>query len=362
MTLRTNPLSNEREPNPAGTEDMTRFTPWAFMRDRWLTILISIICCTGIFGMCAIQGVSAQGAAMVAIFAGLCWAGALVADYARNARFWHLLAVRTSEMQRSDEAMSLLPDATCLESRIASEAIESTDRITARELTDAQKDAAEYREYVEIWIHEAKTPIAAAKLICARMDAPEVDALSRELERVDNQVEQALYYARSTSVHKDYTIKSVPLVDAIREACKRQARFLIERQAIPHIDVSEKLEVLADEPWLIFMLGQVLANAAQYGARTITFTAYEEMPNTPHGRTVLEVRDDGCGIDAADVPRVFDRGFTGANGRRSGTATGMGLYLVALMCMQLGLHVSLASEEGVGTRVLFSFPHDRSRL
>ena len=119
--------------------------------------------------------------------------------------------------------------------------------------------------------------------------------------------------------------------------------------------------MLADEPWLVFMLSQVISNAAKYGARTVTFTAREEEPETPRGRTVLEVRDDGCGIPAADVPRVFDRGFTGSAGRAQGSATGMGLYLVAVMCAQMGLGVGIASEEGTGTRVIFTFPHDRRR-
>lgn len=146
------------------------------------------------------------------------------------------------------------------------------------------------------------------------------------------------------------------LADAAREACKRQARFLIEVQAIPQVDISPELRVLSDEPWLVFMLSQVVANAAQYGARTITFTARVEEPDTPRGRTVLEVRDDGCGISEADMPRIFDRGFTGSNGRARGTATGMGLYLVALAGSRLGLSVSAASETGVGTRMIFRIP------
>ncbi len=341
---------------------MTPFTPWTFLRDRWTSVLLGVICCAGVFGMCSVLGASVQGAAMVAAFSALCWAAALTFAYVRTARFWKTLSAHAAEMNRTDEAASLLLDAPSLEGLIASDALERLQSLTAQELTQAQKDAAEYREYVELWIHEAKTPIAAAKLIAERMASPESDALFRELERVDNQVEQALYYARSTSLQKDYAIKPVPLGRLVREVCKRQARFLIEKQTIPSVNIPDGMEVLADEPWLIFMLGQVVANAAQYGARTITFTATEEMANTPHGRTVLEVRDDGCGISAADVPRVFDRGFTGANGRRSGTATGMGLYLVGLMGERLGLGVTLASEEGVGTRVLISFPHDRSRL
>ena len=185
--------------------------------------------------------------------------------------------------------------------------------------------------------------------------------IARELERIEAQVDQALYYARSTSVERDYAIREVSLGEAAREACKRNTRFLIERGALPAFNIPETMTVLADEPWLVFILGQVVVNAAKYGATSIEFTAREEESGTPRGRTVLEVRDNGCGIPAADVPRVFERGFTGQVGRAHGSATGMGLYLVASLCASMGLHVGLASEEGTGTRVILTFPHDRTR-
>ena len=119
--------------------------------------------------------------------------------------------------------------------------------------------------------------------------------------------------------------------------------------------------MFADASWLSFVLGQVVVNAAKYGATAVRFTAREEGTGTSAARTVLEIADNGRGIPAADVPRVFDRGFTGENGRDQGSATGMGLYLVATLCEKMGLGVGLASEEGTGTRVMLAFPHDRRR-
>ena len=199
------------------------------------------------------------------------------------------------------------------------------------------------------------------KLMLANNPGPESAKVARELERIEAQVDQALYYARSTSVERDYAIREVNLADAAREACKRHSRFLIEKGCTPAFDIPDALTVLADEPWLVFILGQVIVNAAKYGATTLAFTVREKEPGTPRGRTVLEVRDNGCGIPAADVPRVFERGFTGQVGRAHGSATGMGLYLVASLCASMGLHVGLASEEGTGTRVILTFPHDRTR-
>ena len=127
------------------------------------------------------------------------------------------------------------------------------------------------------------------------------------------------------------------------------------------MEVADDETVFADAKWLAFVIGQIVVNAAKYGARTIRFSARVEGRGAD-GRTVLEIADDGCGIPAADVPRVFDRGFTGENGRAQGSSTGMGLYLVAQLCEKMGLGVGLASEEGAGTRVMIAFPHDRRAL
>lgn len=342
-------------------EGPSSFTFATYLRDKALSLIIALVGTLGVFWMCLVLGVGTDAAITVAVFVLLCFSAALCVDYARRARFWHETERITEGTTEATETAALLPDAAFLEGRCALDLAERITLQASTELTAAHEGAEAYREYVELWIHEAKTPIAAAKLILGRMSGPDADALAREVERIDNQVEQALYYARSTALQKDYAIRHIFLAQAVREACKRQARFLIEKQTIPEIRIPEDMEVLSDEPWLIFMLGQVVANAAQYGATQISFRAFEELPNTPHGRTVLEVKDNGCGISAADLPRVFDRGFTGSNGRTSGSATGMGLYLVALMCERLGLGISLASEAGTGTRVLFTFPHDRSR-
>ena len=343
-------------------EQADTFSLGAFLRDKAASLIVGAVCALGVFWMCLVLGVGTDAAVAVSVFVALCLLLALGIEYARRARFWRATEALAAAAQSAAELSELLPDPSFLEGRLAADLANDISTRAGSELARAQTDADGYREYVELWIHEAKTPIAAAKLILERMGGEEADVLAREVERMDAQVDQALYYARSTALQKDYTIRRMDVAAAAREACKRQARFLIEKQAIPHVDIPDGTEVLSDEPWIVFILGQVAANAAQYGAHAITFTARVEAPDTPHGRTIVEVKDDGAGISEADLPRVFDRGFTGSNGRRSGSATGMGLYLVSLMCSRLGLGLSIASEEGVGTRIILAFPHDRDRL
>ena len=337
------------------------FTPASYVRDNVIGLAAFLLALASTVLILPALGVNSSGVLLVADILTLIALGAGFLDYRRKAAFYHELHHLTEQLRQACVLPSLIAEPPFLEGEIAYDVARRLSQLSAEETAALRDDAAAYRRYVELWIHEIKTPIAAIKLMLANNPGPESAKVARELERIEAQVDQALYYARSTSVERDYAIREVNLADAAREACKRHSRFLIEKGCTPAFDIPDALTVLADEPWLVFILGQVVTNAAKYGATTLAFTVREKEPGTPRGRTVLEVRDNGCGIPAADVPRVFERGFTGQVGRAHGSATGMGLYLVASLCASMGLHVGLASEEGTGTRVILTFPHDRTR-
>ena len=341
--------------------DIPRYSFGAYLVDHWAAIAIGVLCVAGTVVVAAVLGVGVHACVLMAGLISLCLLVILIGGFTRRARYWHEISEYAEQVGRIGQFASLVGEPSFLDGRVAHAAIERLSAVANSENAAEREQARAHREYIEMWIHEIKTPIAAAKLMLSSMHGTQATKLKAEIERVETQVDQALYSARSTSLTNDYLIREVGLAGAVRTACKKNAHFLIERGVSLDIQIDDDTTVLADEPWLVFMLSQVISNAAKYGARTVTFTAREEEPETPRGRTVLEVRDDGCGIPAADVPRVFDRGFTGSAGRAQGSATGMGLYLVAVMCVQMGLGVGIASEEGTGTRVIFTFPHDRRR-
>lgn len=341
--------------------DIASYTFATYLRDRWALLLIIAFCLAGTAVMLSILGVGAQACALVVGFVAACFVTVLIGDFARRARFYQEIARYAQQVGRITQFTSLVCEPEFLEGRVTYQVIDQLATV-ANNQSNAERDQAQaHRNYIELWIHEIKTPIAAAKLMLASMHGEQALKLKSELERIEAQVDQALYSARAGSLSNDYAIRELKLACVVGAACKKNAHFLIERNVAAAIEVPDDVCVLADEPWLTFVLSQIITNAAKYGARSITFTTHEEEPDTPRGRTVLEVRDDGCGIPAADVPRVFDRGFTGEVGRAHGSATGMGLYLVAVMCARMGLGVGLASEQGKGTRVLLTFPHDRRR-
>ena len=349
----------------AHEEDTTfveRYSPASYLRDRAAFLALSVFCLLALVAMLSILGLNAASVTFVVGFVAFCLALMALLDYQRRARFFQEAAELVGSLSASRHFTSLIDSPASLEGRIAYQLIEYLSRLSSDEVDAARAEAEGYRGYVELWIHEIKTPIATAKLVLSDMHGPEAARLSREIERIEAQVDQALYYARSLSLTNDYAISELGLADVLRESCRKNARFLIENGTTPHIEVHDQVKVFSDRPWLVFMISQVVVNASKYGARTITFTSREVDEETPHECTLLDIVDDGIGIDPTDVPRVFDRGFTGKNGRELGSATGMGLYLVAIMAERMGIGVSLSSTQGKGTTVQFSFPHDRRRL
>ncbi len=222
-------------------------------------------------------------------------------------------------------------------------------------VSEAQSAQREYREYVERWIHEIKTPITAAGLISRNAEPETRRKLTRELAQIEAHVERALFYARAESPEKDFMIRQTTLADLTTQAIGRHRALLTQCGVRVETENLEQT-VYTDEKWAVFILGQLLQNAARYrnAAPAISISARSS------GKQIrLSVRDNGTGIPAHELPRVFERGFTGSNGRARGTAgssTGMGLYLCRKLADHLEIDLRIASEEGHGTTVTLTFP------
>lgn len=339
-----------------------RFTALAYLRDRVPQILLAIACALVVFAAASIQGIGFEGSLLLALIVATFAAIAFCVGYLAKRRFYKQLDDIAFGVSDACIAASLLEEPLFAEGQSTFEAINALSRTADRQISRTERDAQDYRRYIEAWIHEVKTPIAASKLMLSGMHGEDADKLSLEVERIESQVESALFYARSSFLSNDYAISKINLAETCREACKRNSRFLIASGCIPKMDVASGVTVLADKQWVIFMISQIVVNAAKYGANQVMFTSQVEEAQSPRERTVLQIADNGSGIPASDVPNVFDMGFVGSNGRSNGgKATGLGLYLVAKLAEAMGMGVAIASEEGVGTRVLLEFPHDMRR-
>ncbi len=337
----------------------------SYLKDHAATIALWI-CATAI--VCLMLGVVAASRSVVALVALVLLGSlalALTIGFAGHRRFWQAVGeIAEGDGAHPLEAAQDLPYPANSMERATDAALVACSRAASEEVARSRHEASDYRAFVEAWSHEIKTPIHAATLIAASDPSPAGQAIAGELERVDGFVEQALYYARSTSVERDFSVRETPLAEVVRETIHGKTNILLSQHVAIELGTLD-FTVLCDAKWVRFMLGQLIDNACKYRdparPQAIRFDARRADEGKADERVVLTVSDLGLGIPAADVPRVFDKGFVGENGRRADQAasTGLGLYLVRLLAEKCGLGVRLASEPGKGTTFSLVFPMNR---
>ncbi len=228
--------------------------------------------------------------------------------------------------------------------------LKTAEKSMLEQIDQIRRERIEYKEYIEQWIHEIKTPITAAKLLCENNRSPFTRDLLTELEKITRFTEQALYYARSEHTEKDYSIHEIHLFDIVHRAISDNKYLLIKNNVAIEITESDDM-IFSDEKWVQFILNQVIINAIQYRTKQPKLYIYSKRQEN---QVCLFIKDNGIGISADDLPRVFEKGFTGKNGRIRQNATGIGLYLCKRLCEKLEIGLDLTSDTN-GTVILFSF-------
>ena len=204
-------------------------------------------------------------------------------------------------------------------------------------------------DYYSMWVHQIKTPIAAMNFL---LDNEEVDQknFQQELFKIERYVEMVLTYIRLDSTSSDYVITKINLDEVVKDSVKKYATIFINKK-IKLNYVSHETMVISDKKWLGFAFEQILGNSVKYSSTggEITIETYEN-------RLVIE--DKGIGIKEEDLPRIFEKGFTGFNGRYEKKSSGLGLYLCKKTLDKLGHHIEISSKVGEGTRVEITFPKE----
>ena len=204
-------------------------------------------------------------------------------------------------------------------------------------------------DYYSMWVHQIKTPIAAMNFL---LDNEEVDQkiLQQELFKIERYVEMVLTYIRLDSISSDYVITKINLDEVVKDSVKKYATIFINKK-IKLNYVSHETMVISDKKWLSFAFEQILGNSVKYSGAggEITIETYENK---------LVIEDNGIGIKEEDLPRIFEKGFTGFNGRYEKKSSGLGLYLCKKTLDKLGHHIEISSKVGEGTRVDITFPKE----
>ena len=245
----------------------------------------------------------------------------------------------------------VLPPPATAEEEVYRQLMRMAEKSMLEKIGAVQRERVEYKEYIEQWVHEIKTPITAGKLLCENHRSEWTRQLLAELESITRYTEQALYYARSEHTEKDYLVREIDLAEVVHAAVADN-KYLLRRHQVAVSVECETCVVCTDDKWVRFILDQLIGNAVKYGgpAPALRFSCRRE-----EGTAVLLLEDNGVGIPPQDLPRIFDKGFTGANGRAVPGSTGLGLYLCKRLCDKLGIGIRVQSRQGQGTSVSLFF-------
>ncbi|WP_404450608.1 sensor histidine kinase [Virgibacillus necropolis] len=259
-----------------------------------------------------------------------------------------------------EETMAMMPDAQNNEQKLIFNLLKKTHKEHAKQLETLYDQKRDQQEFIMSWIHEVKIPIAACRLLMENSEDKSTDFLidkfEDELHKIDDYVEQALYYSRIDSFSKDYFISEINTNQLIKNSVKKYAKLFINKGIHFEMDDTEQL-VQSDKKWFGFVIDQLFANALKYTDEGGTVAVlFEE----DRAEKRLLIQDNGIGIAPEDINRVFEKGFTGATGRNHAKSTGMGLYLAKQLANKLGHKITIESEVNEYTKVTIHFPKIRN--
>ena len=321
-----------------------------YWKNRIPFLLTNLICMVALIVFLLVCGNSISVVLLiVVVWAVVLLSGLFLTYWKRKQQMQKLLDMAgwLSERYLISEVMELPEQA---EDQVYYQLLKMAGKSMLEQVGEVRRERLEYKEYIEQWIHEIKTPITAMKLLCENHRTDWTKELLLELEKTNRFTEQALYYARSEHTEKDYSVREMSLSQVVHQAIADNKYLLL--QSGVRLEVEEMADtVYSDEKWVRFILNQLIANVVKYrsGQPVLRFSTRRQQD-----QVILVVEDNGIGISPADLPRVFEKGFTGQNGRMVQQSTGIGLYLCKRLCDKLGIGIA-AESSGQGTAISLAF-------
>lgn len=325
-----------------------------FIKDKLLLILFQIA------GMLALTGfLRLVGNSYGVIFLILAvWAGGIIVvygvTYIQRKKYFGEITQLLDELDQRYLIGEVMPKSYHLEDQLYRQIIKKSNKDVIEKINELNDAKQDYKEYMEGWVHEVKTPLAYLTLYGANHKEQWNQTVTAEINKIDTYIDMVLYYARMDSVYKDYLIQKIDLAEVVKETITKNKPYLRQNQVQLTI-AFEKMIVSSDAKWTKFILDQLIRNAVQYRRKegaAILFSTEERKDCV-----ILTIEDNGVGIKKEELGRIFDKGFTGSNGREDQSkATGIGLYLCKKLSERLGIQLEAESEEGDYTRIHMIFP------
>ena len=278
----------------------------------------------------------------------------IVLEYRKKSNFYNELKNNLEKLDTKYLISEIINTPDFIEGKILKNTIQETGKSMLENVNSYKQLQEDYKEYIELWIHEIKIPIATSKMIIENNKNEITESINEEMDKIDNYTEQALFYARSNTVEKDYIIRKNALKEIVNASILKNKNQLIQNNISINIKTLNQI-VYTDSKWCIFIISQIIQNSIKYTKnenKQVEIFGEEKKENI-----ILHIRDNGIGIKESEISRVFEKGFTGENGRITGKkSTGIGLYLCKKLCEKLCIGIELNSEKNIGTEVRLIFP------
>lgn len=332
---------------------------WNFLKDKCLLLMLHLVCMGMSGAFLKLTGYSDTNIAIIFAFWIIVLAAWLSVTYFGRKRYFDETEQILAKTDQRYLLGELIPDSFRLEDRLYREMIRKSNKAVIEKIWQIEDSGQEYREYIENWVHEVKAPITGISLLCengrkvsSMAEAKEnLRSVMLENQKTENYVDMVLYYARSENVYKDFIIRETDLQEIAEEVLEKNRLLLIQNGARAEVCCRET--VYTDRKWIAFILNQIILNCVKYCEEQPVFLITARKGKNG---VRLTVEDNGVGIRAEELSRIFEKGFTGSNGRDHERATGMGLYLCHRLCSRLGIQLKAESEYGKGTKMILAFP------
>lgn len=332
-----------------------------FLKERLIFIIINLLILA--FTSALLMVLKVDSYAIIFIFV-INFLGILIYhiyDYFNRKRYYDDLLMNLEALDKKYLIADVVKEGTFLESKILYNIIYDITKSMKDDISSLRINNKEYREYIELWVHEIKTPIASSKLIIENNKSDLTKSIEEEITKVENYIEQALFYARSNALEKDYIIKEMDLRFIVNKVIKRNSKVLIEKKIkIETLDLEKT--VYTDSKWIEFIINQIVSNSIKYIDNNKRENVIKFYTRSIGENIVLYIEDNGIGMNERDVIKAFEKGYTGENGRSFGKSTGIGLYLCKKLTKKLGLGINLESTIKKGTKVSIVFPINKMMI
>ncbi len=327
-----------------------------FLKDKIITIIILLFAITTIEIFLLVYPIANFIRIYIPVVILSIYIIGILIEYLIKRNFYTNLIMTLDELEEKYLITEIIKSPNFIEGKILKNSLEQIDKSMLENVNKYKYMVEDYKDYIELWIHEIKTPIATSKMIIENNKNDVTKSIDEELDKIENYIEQALFYARSSTVEKDYYIRKSNLQDIVNESIKKNKNILIAEKISLNIH-DLNCTVNTDGKWVVFILNQIIQNSTKYIKKDAP-SQIEIYAKQGKENVILYIKDNGIGIKKGEITRVFEKGFTGTNGRETNKkSTGIGLYLCKKLCDKLGIAIELNSVQNEGTEVRLVFPN-----